>query len=226
MKGEKLLYKTFFASLLVHVAGISMFGLVFPQTKIRRDPIEVSLLPPSTAPEDRHLARIDITPDIPRAATSYERLAIPMERETVEFSAEKFTVSAESVPIVREGTVFELPEYSVSFPSISDLADTQPLTAGLMASLEIEGIGGDRQLLHRKEIEYPDWARKRGLEGIIRIRFGVNPEGRIVSTGIENSSGFPELDIYAEENFRRWLFEPARTEREVRGIITLRFRLR
>ncbi|HNS32677.1 MAG TPA: energy transducer TonB [bacterium] len=226
MKKERILLKTLIASSFIHIAGISLFGIVLPQSYTERKPIEVSLLPSYTAPEDIKLAKIEIIPDIPQVGTSYEKLAMSMEKTTVKFSTEKFTGSSEYLPIASISPRFEFPERSVSFPAVAEPVYEEQLTAGRMETLEIEGLAGNRQLVYRKPIDYPVWAQRQGMEGNIKIRFNVNYEGKITSTAINYSSGYPELDIYAEENFRKWLFESAKTDKEIWGVITFRFRLK
>lgn len=225
MRGENsLLLKTFFLSLLIHIIGISLFAIVLPFPAPSKKPIEVSILPPSMAPRDINLAKADIIPDIPEISTHYEKVTALHERETVKFSVEQFTGFPDYIPFTQMKPNFEFPEFIVKFPPVAEFkTEAQPVT---MPVLEIEGLAGERTLAYREKIEYPDWAQRRGIEGNIKIKFWVAPGGRITSTRINISSGSPELDIYAEENFRKWFFEPAKTEKEVWGIITLRFRLR
>jgi TonB family protein len=224
MKRDSLLLKTFFLSFLIHLIGISLFGIVLPFRGPSMKPVEVSLLPPSMSPEDIQLAKIEIIPKMPEIRTTYENLAALKERRTVKFSVETFTGFSEYMPFTQITPRFEFPESRVRFPSVAEFEEEkQP--AGMKAS-DIEGLAGDRNVIYREIISYPAWARMEGMEGNIKIKFWVDPEGRITSTRINVSSGFPELDIHAEENFRKWLFEPVKTDKEVWGIITLRFRLR
>ena len=226
MKGEKLLLKTFFASLLVHITGISLFVIILPNVYSPKQPIEVSLLPPSMSPEDIHLAKIKIMPEIPETKAHYEKLDMPFEQETVKLSAEKFTGFSENLPVIQISPRFEFPEFNVQFPTISEFQTPEQLASGSIMSMDIEGPGGDRQVIYREVIKYPLWAQQQGMEGNIKIKFWVDSEGRITSTTIKGSSGFPELDIYAEESFRKWLFNPVKTDKEVWGLITFRFRLK
>jgi len=226
MRGDNLLRRTLFVSLLVHVAGISLFAVILPQSHVVRKPIEVSLLPPSIAPDEIKLAKIEIIPEVPQARVDYEKLAMSREKETVKFSTDRFTGFSEFIPVVQISPKYNFPEYRVQFPAVAELKTDEQLAVRRVTALEIEGLAGDRRLIYRETIEYPAWAQRQGMQGNIKIKFWVNSEGRITSTRINSSSGFPELDIYAEENFRKWLFESAGTDMQVWGIITLRFRLR
>jgi TonB family protein len=81
-------------------------------------------------------------------------------------------------------------------------------------------------LVYREPLKYPEWAQKRAIEGNIRIKFWVEPNGRVAETELLISSGYPELDVFVEEVFRKWLFEPAEENKKVWGEIVFRLRLR
>jgi len=224
MKRDDLLLKTFFLSLFIHVAGISLFAVVLPFPRTSRKPLEVALLPPSMSPEEIQLAKTEIIPEIPEISVSYEKLASLKERRTVKFSVETFTGFSEYMPFTQITPTFEFPESRVLFPAVAEFEE-EKRSVGIKVA-EIEGLAGDRRVIYREIISYPLWAREKGMEGNVKIKFWVDPEGRINSTGINVSTGFPELDVHAEESFRKWLFEPVKTDKEVWGIITIRFRLR
>ncbi|MCK9265797.1 energy transducer TonB [bacterium] len=226
MKSEKLLLKTLIISFFIHIAGISVFGIILPKYYSEKKPIEVSLLPPSVAPSEIRLSKVEVTPKMPEIKASGERLAISREQEVIKFSAERFIGSSEYLPITQINPKFELPEQQVHFPIMTELVEGEQVVSTRKTTLEIEGLAGGRQLIYRQEVEYPQWAQREGIEGNIKIKFWVNPEGKITSAGINSSSGHPELDLYITESFRNWLFEPVKTDKQVWGIITFRFRLK
>ena len=57
--------------------------------------------------------------------------------------------------------------------------------------------------------EFPEWARKRGIEATVRLRFSVTPDGR-VKENIDTvlGSGYSELDKLARSALLKWVFEP------------------
>lgn len=226
MKSEKLLTKTMIASFLIHILGITMFGIFLPKFYTEKKPIEVALLPPSMSPDKINLIQTKVTPEMPEIGTNYEKLTEVTEKRIVKFSTGRFTGSSEYMPIVQLAPQFELPESKVVFPKVSELSVEEDTPRKTASAHNIEGVAGERDLIYKENIEYPVWAQRQGMEGIIRIKFWVNSEGRVTSTGVTSSSGFPELDIYAEESFRKWLFESSKTDKQVWGIITLRFRLK
>ncbi len=223
-----ILLKTFSVSLLIHITGISLFSIIFPLYKPEMKPIEVSILPPSTTTESAvRLAKIEPVTEVPEIITTDEKIAILKKPETIKIATEQFTGSPEYIPITQITHKFEIPEFQVKLPDIISFKSLEMVSniEKSPTTLEIEGPAGDRGVLYRKKTEYPDWAQEEGMEGNIQIKFWVAPDGKVVLTELVVSSGFPELDIYAEQVLREWLFEPARTDKQAWGIITFSFKL-
>lgn len=57
---------------------------------------------------------------------------------------------------------------------------------------------------------YPKEMRGRGIAGTAVIWVFVDEQGRVQSTRLRKSSGFPEFDRAAQQVARRMIFEPAR----------------
>ncbi|MCD6408301.1 energy transducer TonB [bacterium] len=225
MKDNHLLLKTFFLSLAIHITGISLFSIVFPTYLPKRKPIEVSLLPPSMDKKVIKLAKAEIFPELPEIKTTYEKLAVVNEKEIMKFSLKEFLGSPEYIPLTQITKNFEIPQFKIKFPQLKRLSKEEKAIKKEKTE-RIEGPAGTRKLIYREKIKYPDWAEKEGIEGVIKIKFWVEPDGKISETEIINSSGFPDLDIYTVENFRKWLFEPVKTDKRVWGIITFIFQLK
>lgn len=225
MKDNHLLLKTFFLSLAIHITGISIFSIIFPSYIPRRKPIEVSLLPPSMDKKVIKLAKTKILPQLPRIKTIYEKLAVINEKEIMKFSLREFLGSPEYIPLTKIKKNFEIPSFKIKFPQIKKVEKGEK-SLFKEKTEKIEGPAGERKLVYREKMKYPEWAEKEGMEGIIKIKFWVSPDGKIIETEIINSSGFPDLDIYTVENFRKWIFEPAKTNKKVWGIITFLFELK
>ncbi|RJY20855.1 energy transducer TonB, partial [Pseudomonas syringae pv. actinidiae] len=51
--------------------------------------------------------------------------------------------------------------------------------------------------------KYPEDARRRGMQGVARLRFVVDADGNVLSYSIANSSGSPALDRATMEMIRR-----------------------
>ena len=68
----------------------------------------------------------------------------------------------------------------------------------------------DVSYLYNPKPAYPSMARKLGIEGTVKLRVLVNPEGVPEQPRVLDSSGTEALDAAALEAVRRWRFVPAR----------------
>lgn len=57
---------------------------------------------------------------------------------------------------------------------------------------------------------YPDFSRRLGEEGTVRLKVHVAPDGRPLEIVLAQSSGHPRLDRAAEDAVAGWRFVPAR----------------
>ncbi|MCX8081925.1 MAG: TonB family protein [bacterium] len=226
---QNLLLKAFVISLLIHIGGISIFSLILPVSIREIEPVEVSLLPTSNipSPEKTYVVK-NISPEIPKVSPKTEKIAIEkIRKDILKFSSEE-TIGASRIITPPEilSTRFELPD--VKMPDIIPFGktDTYSENRASISDVEIEGPAGNRSLIYKEPVEYPEWAIEKALEGNIRIKFWVAPDGKIILTNLITSSGYPELDLYAEQKFRKWLFEPIQTDKQAWGLITFRFYLK
>jgi len=224
MKSNYLLLKAFTISLFIHIAGFSLFSIVFPLPSPSRKPIEVSLLPPAMDKKIQ-LEKTDIIPELPVLKTRFENIASFDRREIIKISKRVFTGSSNYVPLTKIADTFKIPEFKIKFPPLPSIK-TRSLSSKEKSTEKIEGPAGERKLIYREKIQYPEWAEKKGIEGNIKIKFWVTPDGKICETEIITSSGYPELDFYTMNKFRRYLFEPVNKNKKVWGIITFIFRLK
>lgn len=56
---------------------------------------------------------------------------------------------------------------------------------------------------------YPRLARRRGWQGVVRLRVRVSPDGRVIEASVDQSSGYQVLDRAALEAVQGWRFTPA-----------------
>ena len=63
--------------------------------------------------------------------------------------------------------------------------------------------------LHRPSVQYPRVSQDDGDEGIVTLRFIVQPDGSVSDIRIARSSGHPRLDAAAQRNLRQAKFQPA-----------------
>jgi protein TonB len=58
--------------------------------------------------------------------------------------------------------------------------------------------------------EYPESARRAGIQGVTRLRFEVLTTGQVGHVLVEESAGSVDLDRSAIDAVKSWRFEPAR----------------
>lgn len=110
-------------------------------------------------------------------------------------------------------------------------AAVEPAEAGgkKKGGMEISGPLAGRKLLSAQMPAYPEWARAKGVEADVLIRFFVNAEGTVLERMlIERTSGYKELDDICMEALKKMVFVPlaAGQTEDQWGIITFRFRLK
>lgn len=112
------------------------------------------------------------------------------------------------------------PEESVDFEDFSDDAPaerrappkprpTPPLAPGTSGAFS----GGAREVpsyYRNPPPPYPEEARRLKEEGLAVIRAEVDPEGKVSSAALAQSTGFPLLDEAALRTVEGWQFKPAR----------------
>lgn len=95
------------------------------------------------------------------------------------------------------------------------------------SAVEITGPISQRKIVQAPLPRYPEWARRKGVEADVMIRFYVSPDGAVSQKlYLEKTSGYRELDALCEEALRKWVFEAVAASLGSQwGIVTFRFRL-
>ena len=121
-----------------------------------------------------------------------------------------------------------------------DAPDKIKTTAGLghigvagtpNGNANIEGELAARTIKRQVNPEYPDWARKQGIEAVIRLHLTVLPNGLLRENDLqlEQTSGYRELDRVVYDALVQWEFEPLPPEVppvDQSGVITFTFSLK
>lgn len=69
--------------------------------------------------------------------------------------------------------------------------------------------GAGRKVRYQEPLEYPEWAKEKGLVAKVVLRFKVMPSGTVDSQIIvKRTSGYRKLDELAIRAMRNYLFEP------------------
>ena len=98
-----------------------------------------------------------------------------------------------------------------------------------LAGANLVGPVADRAVVHYRVPDYPDWAKRDGVEGSVMLYFFVLPDGRVKENVlVERTSGFSDFDERAVEALLQWKFAslPATpSSNEQWGRITFNYRL-
>ncbi len=101
-------------------------------------------------------------------------------------------------------------------------------TEGTDAEEIVSGPVSRRNILRKIKPDYPAWAEEAGVEGEVKLRFWVSPEGRVTEVELERTSGYPDFDSRAMEALKKYIFSPLSADEERKdqwGTITIMYRL-
>ena len=84
-----------------------------------------------------------------------------------------------------------------------------------------------RDVVYKVQPEYPQWAKKLGIEAVVVLRFSILPDGRVSDKVYAlQTSGYADLDAIAIKALKEWMFSPsAVSEGEEWGKIAFSFKL-
>lgn len=98
-------------------------------------------------------------------------------------------------------------------------------------SAKIEGELAGRSIKRQVNPVYPDWAKKQGVEAVVRFRLTVLPNGflKMDDLQLDQTSGYRELDTDVYEALIQWEFTPLPPESpqvDQGGVISFAFSLK
>ncbi|MFH1618811.1 MAG: TonB family protein [bacterium] len=168
---------------------------------------------------------MDLLKEAPAARRS---AAVPSARLPMGYGKGSGGISLETRAIARPA----LPAQDVFKPAPA-AAQEKALEPGgpKKKAVEISGPLAQRKVVSISLPDYPDWAKTRGVEAEVVIRFFVSPEGGVRDKlFLESTSGYKELDNSSMEALKKWIFAPlpkaGSEEADQWGIITFRFQLK
>lgn len=95
-----------------------------------------------------------------------------------------------------------------------------------LAGARIIGPVADRAVLSYRVPDYPEWAKREGIEGSVTLYFFVLPDGRVKENVlVERTSGFADFDDGALKALLEWRFAALPGGAEQWGRITIHYRL-
>lgn len=136
-------------------------------------------------------------------------------------------VRATAVPTSPTSALVRLVDEPVARPPAPTAsADAFP-PREILAGVSLAGQVADRELTSWRLPAYPEWAKREAIEGSVRLRFFVRPDGGVKeNVMIERTSGYEDFDRNATVALLDWRFEavPGATG-EQWGSITLDYQL-
>ena len=127
------------------------------------------------------------------------------------------TAPARAIPVAVAGA----PPTAAATPDAGDANKTRNL-----AGARIIGPVADRAVEKYTVPEYPEWAKREGIEGSVTLYFFVLPDGRVKENIlVETTSGFSDFDSGAVEALLQWKFVAMPGASEQWGRITFNYRL-
>jgi TonB family protein len=97
-----------------------------------------------------------------------------------------------------------------------------------LAGAQLAGPIADRAVLEHSTPEYPEWAKRDGVEAAVTLYFVVRPDGSVKENIlVQKTAGFGDFDDSARAALAAWRFAPLGGGRTVEqwGTITFHFRL-
>lgn len=79
----------------------------------------------------------------------------------------------------------------------------------VLAAAGCAGASRPLQLLSGADLVYPDQARAAGVEGVVRVRYDVTVEGRVVNAQVDAADPVGVFEDAALALVRSWRFRPA-----------------
>lgn len=116
-----------------------------------------------------------------------------------------------------------------TLPVIVASARTGQRTTVTKSMFPIVGPLANRKIKYSEPPEFPEWARKEGVEATVILKFSVLPTGKVKdSVVVQKTTGYKELDQLAIEALSNWVFEklPGETNEEQVSLITMKFSLK
>lgn len=192
------------AALVALASFVVILWLVSPsQPQANKDPVQVGYFVPMSKNSDSQTrSRLQPPPPPPQPEQPAEQAPTPVPTQM----QLKLDITAPSL-------ASNIRISAVTMPSTSNLpvatTPTEP-----MAAPEPMGLDADVIPLNDVLPEYPDHARRRNIEGYVKLAFTINAKGRVENIQVVESSPPNVFDRSARQAAARWRFNP-RTENGV-----------
>lgn len=226
----KILGAATLVAVLAH--GLALYGvhwapLSAAQATPREEGVTVDLAQAPAFPIQRRTAA-EAAPPVPPAPQEQEIPPVPEPRPEPE-PAPRPEPASRPEPIKKRPPQPPTPRGTVPAPGVPNptpAAATQAAqTRSVPAPDAVRAAAASPEPLATRsnpKPAYPELARKRGQEGLVRLLAHVDEQGKPTEISVAESSGFSLLDEAAVKAVRRWRFKPAlRAGTPVRGTVLI-----
>ena len=229
---------SFLAAIAVVFASfVLMLVMIFPpKSKVEEPPLQMGRFVPKLQQESSDPSRarqqmpekpVEPQPETPPAQQAPQPPSTPQVASldlAVPKLASNISISAASAPSLQ----------GLSAQAVTQSAPPAPAAASApaasAASSALSAANNDAEVIPLNEVlpVYPDNARRRGIEGYVKLAFTITPNGKVENVRVVESSPKNVFDREARRAAVRWRFAP-RSEggRAVarEAVKTLQFRL-
>lgn len=225
------------AMAVVFASFVLMLVMIFPpKSKVEEPPLQMGRFVPKLQQESSDPSRarqqmpekpVEPQPETPPAQQAPQPPSTPQVASldlAVPKLASNISISAASAPSLQ----------GLSAQAVTQSAPPAPAAASApaasAASSALSAANNDAEVIPLNEVlpVYPDNARRRGIEGYVKLAFTITPNGKVENVRVVESSPKNVFDREARRAAVRWRFAP-RSEggRAVarEAVKTLQFRL-
>lgn len=225
------------AMAVVFASFVLMLVMIFPpKSKVEEPPLQMGRFVPKLQQESSDPSRarqqmpekpVEPQPETPPAQQAPQPPSTPQVASldlAVPKLASNISISAASAPSLQ----------GLSAQAVTQSAPPAPAAASApaasAASSALSAANNDAEVIPLNEVlpVYPDNARRRGIEGYVKLAFTITPDGKVENVRVVESSPKNVFDREARRAAVRWRFAP-RSEggRAVarEAVKTLQFRL-
>lgn len=222
----KLFQKALTLSFVFHLVLLLVFALALPsrQFKFQQLPVELAPLPAPEPPPAPGLVKSDQVRLDGRPGPNAIRIYLPAFATPTSPGASSPEAGTPITPrLPGIDLIPEAPRGRVDL-SIRAPGEETGLMTPVRTNSSLSGPASRRRVVYSPLPRYPNWARERGVEAYLELKFWVESNGSVRDVEILKSSGYPDLDLVAVGTIGRWRFEAEDVQANW-AILPLRFQL-
>lgn len=142
----------------------------------------------------------------PAQTKNESKVALPENSNHMQEKAQDINPKID--PKINDGQISKKEQVASDPSAIGGSVGDSGVNINPSGNVQMFGPIVNRSIVYSEIPEYPDWARKRGIETDVRMRIWVNAYGDVTDTMIIRKSGFVKIDLLVENSLRRWKFTP------------------